>query len=171
MDRGERISERAVAVVANLKRDIANRELKSLLKAMNLKPEQGEIIHVDGPGPGNVVSLFLQHENVTEVFVGLGQHGVRAEAIGKAVAQQAQKYLPARAADYNIQTAIGEHLADQLLLPMALLGGGVFTTTDITQHTHTNIDIIRRFLDVDIKLTQNGRKCWTVDVEKNMSSV
>jgi RNA 3'-terminal phosphate cyclase (ATP) len=131
---------------------------------MNFKPEQGEIIHVEGPGPGNAVSLFLEHENVTEVFVGLGQHGVRAESVGKGVAHQAQKYLPAKSATGDIKTGIGEHLADQLLLPMALLGGGVFTTTDITQHTHTNIDIIRRFLDVGIKLTQNGRKCWTVEI-------
>ena len=164
MDRGERLSERVVAIVANLKRDIANRELKTILKAFNMKPEQGEIIHVEGPGPGNAVSLFLEHENVTEVFVGLGQHGVRAEAVGKGVANQAQKYLPAKSATGDIKTAVGEHLADQLLLPMSLLGGGVFTTTDITQHTHTNIDIIRRFLDVEIKLTQNGRKCWTVEV-------
>ncbi|MEP3891057.1 MAG: RNA 3'-terminal phosphate cyclase [Hellea sp.] len=165
IERGERNSEKIVAVVANLKRDIANRELKTILKALNLKPEQGEIVHAEGPGPGNVVSLFLEHENVTEVFVGLGRHGVRAEGVAKGVVQEAQKYLQARDASNGAQTAVGEHLADQLLLPMALLGGGVFTTMDITQHTRTNIDIIRRFLDVDIKLTQNGRKCWTITVE------
>ena len=163
--RGERLSERAIVVLANLKRDIANRELKAILNGLNLRPEQGEIIHVEGPGPGNVVSLFLEHENVTEVFTGLGQHGVRAESVGKGVAQQAQKYLPAKSAAGDIKTAMGEHLADQLLLPMALMGGGVFTATDITQHTHTNIDIIQRFLDVQIKRTQKGRKCWMVEVE------
>ncbi len=99
--------------------------------------------------------------------MGLGQHGVRAEAIGKTVARDAQKYLQAKSATDDVSTAVGEHLADQLLLPMALLGGGVFTTTDITQHTQTNIDIIRRFLDVDIQLTQNGRQCWTVEVSRN----
>ena len=57
-------------------------------------------------------------------------------------------------------------LADQLLLPMALMGGGVFTATDMTQHTRTNIDIIRRFLDVDITATQNGRKCWTIEITR-----
>ena len=63
IDRGERLSESVIAVVANLKRDIANRELKTILNALNLKPERGEIIHVEGPGPGNAVSLFLEHEN------------------------------------------------------------------------------------------------------------
>ena len=163
-DRGAPVGTKAVVIVANLKRDIANRELKTVLNAMNLAPEQGEITHVEGPGPGNVVTLFMEYENVTEVFIGLGQYGVRAEAVGKSVVKQAQNYMPARNAAGDINTAVGEHLADQLLLPMALFGGGIFTTTDISQHTYTNIDIIRRFLDVEIKLTQNGRKCWTVEV-------
>ena len=133
---------------------------------MNLKPEQGEIIHAEGPGPGNAVTLFLKHENITEVFIGLGEHGVRAETVAKKVAAQAQKYLPAKDGSGQIKTAVGEHLADQLLLPMALFGGGVFTTIDISQHTRTNIDIIKRFLDVDIRMTQLGRKCWKVEVAK-----
>lgn len=165
-DRGKRLSESVVAIVANLKRDIANRELKTLLKAMNLKPEQGEIVHAEGPGPGNAVSLFLEHEHVTEVFIGLGEHGVRAEAVAKKVVEQAQKYLPAKDSLGSLHTAVGEHLADQLLLPMALFDGGVFTTTDITQHTRTNMDIIKMFLDVEFKMTQLGRKCWKVEVTK-----
>ena len=166
MDRGKPVGTKTIVIVANLKRDIANRELKTVLNAMNLTPEQGEITHVEGPGPGNVVTLFMEYENVTEVFIGLGQYGVRAEAVGKSVVKQAQNYMPARNAAGDINTAVGEHLADQLLLPMALFEGGIFTTTDISQHTYTNIDIIRRFLDVEIKLTQNGRKCWTVEVIK-----
>lgn len=166
MDRGGRIDERVVAIVANLKRDIAKRELKTITKAMNLKAQQGEIIHTDGPGPGNAVTLFLEYENVTEVFIGLGEHGVRAETVAKKLVAQAQKYLPAKDSLGSIQTAIGEHLADQLLLPMALFDGGVFTTTDITQHMRTNVDIIQAFLNVDIKLTQKGRKCWIVEVSK-----
>ena len=165
-DRGARTGEKVIAIVANLSEGIAKRELKTLLNAMNLKPEQGEIIHAEGPGPGNAVTLFLEHENVTEVFIGLGEHGVRAEAVAKKVVHQAQKYLPAKDGSGQISTAVGEHLADQLLLPMALFGGGVFTTTDISQHTRTNIDIIKRFLDVDIKMTQLGRKCWKVEVKK-----
>ena len=116
------------------------------------------------PSLGNAVTLFLEHENVTEVFIGLGEHGVRAEAVAKKVVHQAQKYLSAKDGSGKISTAVGEHLADQLLLPMALFGGGVFATTDISQHTWTNIDIIKQFLDVEIRLNQIGRKCWRVDV-------
>ena len=164
LSRGERISERVTAVVANLKGDIAAREIKTILHGLNLAPEQGQIIHTDGPGPGNVASLFLEYENVTQVFTGIGQHGVRAETLAKTIVADAQKYLQANSADGQHRTAVCEHLADQLLLPMALMKGGALTAMEITQHTRTNIDIIRRFLDVNITLRQNGRKCWTIEV-------
>lgn len=157
-DRGKRLDTNVIAVIANLKRDIANREIKAVLRQLNLPPEKGEIIQVDGPGPGNVVSLFLEYLNITEVFMGVGQHGVRAETLAKAMAKNAQEFIA------NSDAAVNVHLADQLLLPMALMGGGTFTTNDITEHTRTNIDIIQRFLDVNIKLSQTGRKCWMIDV-------
>lgn len=164
-DRGARIDQRAIVLLSNLKQDIGARELKAIMRDMSLEPEKGDIQIVDSPGPGNAASLFLEHENVTEVFIGLGKHGVRAEAIGKAVASAAKEYITSAHNTGGGETAVGEYLADQLLLPMALLGGGVFTATEISQHTHTNMDIIRAFLPVTFKITQNGRKCWTVEVE------
>jgi RNA 3'-terminal phosphate cyclase (ATP) len=43
---------------------------------------------------------------------------------------------------------VGVHLADQLLLPMALAGSGVFHTLSITDHTRTNMTLIEQFLSV-----------------------
>ena len=43
---------------------------------------------------------------------------------------------------------VGVHLADQLLLPMALAGGGVFHTLAISDHTSTNMALIEQFLPV-----------------------
>jgi RNA 3'-terminal phosphate cyclase (ATP) len=45
-------------------------------------------------------------------------------------------------------------LADQLLLPIALAGAGSFASMPLTLHSRTNIDVIRRFLDVRIKAPQ-----------------
>jgi RNA 3'-terminal phosphate cyclase (ATP) len=39
----------------------------------------------------------------------------------------------------------GPYLADQLLLPFALAGGGSFTTVKPSQHARTARDIIERF--------------------------
>jgi RNA 3'-terminal phosphate cyclase (ATP) len=37
------------------------------------------------------------------------------------------------------------HLADQLLLPLALAGAGSFRTIGLSSHSRTNLDIIRLF--------------------------
>jgi RNA 3'-terminal phosphate cyclase (ATP) len=52
--------------------------------------------------------------------------------------------------------AAGEHLADQLLLPFALAGGGAFTAEKLNLHSRTNMEIIRCFLPVDFVTTQEG---------------
>jgi RNA 3'-terminal phosphate cyclase len=45
------------------------------------------------------------------------------------------------------------HLADQLLLPMALAEGtSVFTTCRVTQHLLTNAEIIRQFVPAAIEV-------------------
>jgi len=156
-ERGDKVSEHILAVVSNLPWKIADREVKTALRLMNLDEGQGEAIQTEGQGPGNVISLFSEYENVTEVFIGLGEHGVRAEQVAKSVVKEAREFISSKA-------AVGPHLADQLLLPMALLKGGSFTTTELTQHTLTNIDIIKRFVDVDIETRQLGKRHWLVEV-------
>ena len=49
-----------------------------------------------------------------------------------------------------LRTAIGEHLADQLLLPLALGAGGTFTTTPLSGHSTTNMETLRQFVDREI---------------------
>ena len=56
-------------------------------------------------------------EQVTEVFTGFGQRGVTAEAVAQHALTEAKDYLASGA-------PVGNHLADQLILPLALAGGG-----------------------------------------------
>ena len=51
---------------------------------------------------------------------------------------------------------VGPHLADQLLLPMALAGEGAFATVAPTSHLLTHIDLVRRFLDVGVAIERAG---------------
>jgi RNA 3'-terminal phosphate cyclase (ATP) len=78
--------------------------------------------------------------NVTEVFTGFGERGVLAEAVAKGAASEAREYLDATA-------PAGEHLADQLLLPLALAGSGSFIATKITEHLRSNAKVIAKFTD------------------------
>jgi RNA 3'-terminal phosphate cyclase (ATP) len=94
---------------------------------------------------------------LTEVFTGFGCKGVRAEKVAHEVVEEVRAYLDAGA-------PVGKHLADQLLLPMALAGGGAFRTAAMTPHTRTNIEVIRVFLDVDVRLAEDDQGVSTVEI-------
>lgn len=155
--RGEVRRRMARAVVANLAHSIAERELAVINKKLRWESSCLKSEVVSSRGPGNVVMLEIESENVTEVFTGFGERGVRAEAVAENAASQARRYLASDA-------AVGGHLADQLLVPMALAKGGVFTTLAPSRHTRTNIDIIAQFLSTRIRVDmKNDRRC-TIEI-------
>jgi RNA 3'-terminal phosphate cyclase (ATP) len=45
--------------------------------------------------------------------------------------------------------AVDRFLADQLLIYMAISKAGCYTTNELTAHLTTNMEIIKKFLDVD----------------------
>ena len=106
---------------------------------------------------GNVFTVSVESESLTEVFTGIGERGVRAEQIAARVVHEAQRYLA-------VGAPVGEHLADQLLIPMALARGGSYTTATPTLHTTTNIEVIKKFLPVEITTTQLSEEVWKVEV-------
>ena len=139
--RGAIVTRCARAVVANLPIAIAEREVRTAAEELGWPDESLQAETLSGSaGPGNAISIIVGSENVTDVFTAFGARGVPAEAVARDAARQAKRYLDSGA-------AVGEHLADQLLLPLALGDGGVFTTTPLTAHSTTNIDVIRRFID------------------------
>jgi RNA 3'-terminal phosphate cyclase (ATP) len=63
--------------------------------------------------------------------------------------------------------AVGEHLADQLLLPLALAGGGSFSAVNLNMHAKTNMEVIRQFLPVTFQVTElEGHNRVSVSTEK-----
>ncbi|MFL6247488.1 MAG: RNA 3'-terminal phosphate cyclase [Thermoanaerobaculia bacterium] len=141
LERGAIIAQRARAVVANLPIEIAQRELAVV-------GWEGEAQSVKSAGPGNVLMLEVECEHVTEVVTGFGQRGVRAEQVAATALDEMQRYL-------NSTGAAGEHLADQLLLPMAVGEGGTFTTLEPSLHTRTNAEVIRKFGIADVRMEGN----------------
>jgi len=141
-ERGAIRAKRASAIVAALSPDIARRELQVL--GRRLAMDRAELCLVEdreSAGPGNVVIVEIASDHVTEVFTGFGEKRLSAEAVAEGVAHDVRRYL-----DANVP--VGEYLADQLLIPMALARGGSFSTGPLSAHTNTNIEVIRKFLDV-----------------------
>jgi RNA 3'-terminal phosphate cyclase (ATP) len=142
IDRGRVGTRRAIASVAKLPRHIADRELNVIKRKLSI--EDLEIRELEPSlSPGNVVSIFLGDDRVTEVFTGFGEIGVKAERVADRAVREARRWMTA-------EVPVGEHLADQLLIPMALAGGGSYRTLPLSLHTTTNIETIRRFLDLPI---------------------
>ncbi|HEU4852949.1 MAG TPA: RNA 3'-terminal phosphate cyclase [Telluria sp.] len=142
--RGPRLHAFAEAFVAALPPDIAHRELDVIRAQCDVREANLRMCGLpNDQGPGNVLLYTVEHEHVTEVFSAIGERGVRSEDVARRVAAEARAYEES-------DGAVGEHLADQLLLPLALAGGGSFSMAHLSQHTLTNADVVRKFLPVRI---------------------
>jgi RNA 3'-terminal phosphate cyclase (ATP) len=146
--RGEIKRRLARAMVANLHRNVADRELKVIAEQLNWTRENLEIEEVKNScGPGNAIVVELESDFVTEVFTGFGERGVAAEVVASNVVRDIREYLASG-------SPVGTHLADQLLLPIAMAGKGSFTTMAPSRHTLTNIEVIKKFLPVSLAITK-----------------
>ena len=144
--RGETQANQARALIAHLPRQIAERELKQVAHQLGWREDALVLEEAkSSKGPGNVLLLEVESEHVTEVFTGFGERGVRAETVAHHTIAALRRYLAA-------DVAVGEFLADQLLVPLALAGSGTFTTLPLTDHATTQIDLIGRFLDLPIRV-------------------
>ena len=95
-----------------------------------------------GPGePENREHLDGEHETKHRL---IARRGIRAEAVAEQAVAEAERYLAAP------DVPVGDCLADQLLLPFALAGGGSYRTLALTRHSETNIGTIRAFLPTQV---------------------
>ncbi len=113
----------------------------------------------DHVGPGNVLSIEIQSEHVTEVFSGFGERGRSAERVAKSTVAQVHHYLHKGVPVWN-------HLADQLMLPFAMAGAGEFKTSALTLHSDTNRAVIEQFLPIKVHSQDLGGKVCAVRIHK-----
>jgi len=145
LERGEDRGRRVTAHLAALGKDIAERAFAQIEKRLAWPRAWCEIVeHPAACGPGFVLSGEIASEQIAETFTGFGEKAVRAEQVADAFVDQVRHYLAGSA-------PVGEYLADQLLLPMALAGGGKFHALGISLHARTNIEVIQQFLPVRIE--------------------
>ncbi len=157
-ERGKIRRRRARAIVANLPRHIAEREVRQIRRRAGWDAaELGVEVAANARGPGNVVIAEIESESLTEVFTGFGQRGVKAEVVADRVVEAMERYLDAA-------VPVGEYLADQLLLPLAIAGGGSYTTLPLSRHATSQIDLIRRFLELPITVEPVAEKRCVVRV-------
>jgi RNA 3'-terminal phosphate cyclase (ATP) len=153
MARGEVVRRRAVAMICNLPRHVAERELNVVHHKLGWDEDCCEVAMVSGHGPGNVVMLEIESQHARELCVAFGSPNLPAEAVASQAVDDAKQYLAHDA-------PVGVHLADQLIIPMVMAGGGAFATLPLSRHAQTNIEVVRRFVDVPIEVdTSKHRSC------------
>ena len=117
-----------------------------------------EMAEVKSAGPGNVLIAKLRYDNLTEVFSVCGNFGVSRQSVAKQTVRYTWQYL-------SRNWVVGQFLADQLMLPMALGAGGDYLTGRPTLHSETNRAVIKRFLDVDVNFRKEDNN-YIMEIEK-----
>jgi RNA 3'-terminal phosphate cyclase (ATP) len=133
-----------IAAVTNLPSHIPHRMAR---RAYNLLTAAGFAVNVQpvrerGAGPGAGIVLWMAQAG----FSNLGRKGLPADKVSEVAVADMMAFVDNGA-------AVDYHLADQLLIPMALAHGRSTLTTDrLTSHTLTNIALLRQWLNVRIGL-------------------
>ncbi|GKS84207.1 RNA 3'-terminal phosphate cyclase [Acidovorax sp. SUPP1855] len=169
LDRGARRSAWAEALVPGLARGIAVRELAALRQQLDWS-EGDDPWRIpparQNEGPGNALLAVLEHAEVTEVFCALGERGMPAEQVARQLAGEVRSFEHSRG-------AVGPHLADQWMLPLALAvwrsgQQASYTAEAITPHASTNAQVIAQCLPVRIAMAPCAG-ATRIDIEKAAS--
>ena len=157
MERGNAVAAWAECLHAGIPKNVSECELGVLQRALGWQDDQLRDRGLRGnEGPGNVLQVVLQFEHVTEVLTAFGDKAISAEQVARKVLVETRKYLTHGA-------PVGEHLADQLMIPLALAAvqgkpGRYWATTE-SEHARTNARIIERFLPVKFQVTPHDGGC------------
>jgi len=164
LERGEMVRTFGTVLHAHLPPNIAEREQFTAAQGLGWPREEIAIKAAsDSKGPGSIIMLGAEYENITEVISAVAQMGRTAESVGTSAAKGLGLYL-------GNSGAVGVHLADQLLLPMALAGTGSFTTFAMSKHTQTHMDLIPKFLPVSFKVEELEQGVRLIKVTKGATS-
>jgi len=129
------------------KAEVSERMLAALRKEITDYKISGFAEYVDSLSSGAYVYCHALLENCKLGASALGERGKPAETVGREAALELMKEI-------SSQATVDKHLADQLILYLGLAGGS-FVTSEVTEHTKTNIWVTEKFVDKKFKLGGN----------------
>lgn len=134
----------ALSAASRLPHHVIKRQAKRLKERLGQELPVAEV-EADGLDPGSLVFLWGPRAG----FHALGARGKPAEKVAD---EAAEAYLSFQ----QRHMALDRHLADQLVLYLALAQGpSSFTTEEITRHLLTNIWVIEQFLGPTFQVQGN----------------
>lgn len=157
LQRGALVRRRATILLAQLPAAVADSEWSRVKSRLRWDDSELELREVESAGPGNALLLSVEHEHASELTSSFGERSVRSMTVADRAVDALREYLDSDA-------PVGEHLADQLLIPLALAGGGAFRTLPLSPHALTNLEVVKRFLPVEFHVVDDGPRSVRVEV-------
>jgi len=157
-----------LSAASNLPRHVVERQRRRALEALRKAGLRAEVDEVDAPtrskaSKGSFMFLVAECDYVAAGFSALGARGKPAER----VAQEAVRDLRAW---QRSGAALDPHLADQVILPLALASEpATFTTSAVTRHLLTNAWAVEQFLPVRIAVEGDVEQPGRVRITPSVS--
>lgn len=146
--RGALLRTEAIVLSAKVPPEVGERALECAGRLLDIPADDRLLIPCPtSPGPGLALMLRLTSESGVEVFTVFGEKGVRVEQLIHRLVGQARVFL-------SLDAPVGEHLADQLLLPLVMAGGGEIRVAAVSSHTRTNAEVLTRLLGASIRFVE-----------------
>ena len=164
--RGKEVSRVVRPLVAKLPLHIAERECRTIETTDGWKKAKYRVEENNNSfSPGNVVTIELSFEKITEVFTALGKQGTPAQKVAKTALRAATEYLESEA-------VVGDYLADQLMLPMAIAADKFghtyrYRTHAPSDHSTTHAALIGQFLDVEVDMQPQGENDYVFSIHRS----
>jgi RNA 3'-phosphate cyclase len=149
-ERGKFLSVEGVCFSQNLPEHVCQRIIHAVRKEMlgigiALTPAS-----TSGVSTGAGVFLIARYDNAVLGADSLGERGVPAEQVGSLAAKALRQEMDGLG-------TLDVHAADQLLPYLALAAGpSSFRVREMTGHLQTQMDLVRRFLDVKVESVETG---------------
>ena len=131
----------------NLTDKVAQRQAKQAAKQVShLCETEVEVTQLPSLSRSTAFSVLGIFKNTRCCYTSLGERGKRAEAVAQEACDQFFLFLRSNA-------TVDEHIADQIVLPLSFAQGrSEFITPRISNHLLTNIETIRKFVGVEVKV-------------------
>jgi RNA 3'-terminal phosphate cyclase (ATP) len=148
VDRGHLEGVSGVAVAMNLPSHIPQRMSTRAVSvlAQNRVKARVDPLRVRGRGPGAAICLAAQYAHGVAGFTAYGRRGLPSEQVADTACRALLDH-------HRTGAPVDRHLADQLVLPMALAAGrSELEVAHLSQHLRTNAWVVEQFLGVEIGL-------------------
>ncbi|AKA72678.1 RNA 3'-terminal phosphate cyclase [Saccharolobus solfataricus] len=148
LELGKLIMIKGISHVSSLPSHIAERQkdsAKAILSKLGVQIEIETDVRQGEVSKGSGIALAAIGEKSIIGADSLGERGKRAEIVGEEAARKLIDNL-------NTKAAVDVHMSDMLMIFTSLFGGE-YIGAELTSHAYTNMEIIRKFLDVKIEIS------------------